>query len=291
MLSQDSNPTSDKINIPSHTVSESFYRTTAALTDFVKDQVKPSLDGCLEMNQREIALASTFYRMYGWMLSLVAMNQNLHYQGIASATRSLFELMLDIELLHCDKDGRLVEQYFTFFRIEKYRVAKQIVAFGNRDNDNLINKVDIIHSFIEKVEKRSIDEEIYNVWGINKEKILKGNLKHWTNMSVRDRAKKIDDIYGNNRNMSFYIDTYPLLSWYIHAGGTGTLGLTEKAIDGIFRLCHYLSQTSFINGIKICAKEFKINLAIPAFEKLLDEASLVGARYIQEQEKLIISST
>jgi len=243
------------------------------------------------LNDREIALASTYFRMYGWMLSLVSMNENIHFQGIASATRSLFELMLDMELIQSDKDGRLVQQYHTFVRVEKYRVANRIVAFSNQSESQAGDYLESLQKFIEKVDSGDIASDLQNNWGLSKEKVMKGNLKHWTGLGVIQRARQVDQIYGDVKNESLYHEVYSLLSWYIHSGSTGTLGLTDKAIDSIFRLCHYLVHQMFINATEICAKEFKIDLAIHDFNNLLDEASLVGAKYIQEQGKSIISST
>jgi 2-hydroxychromene-2-carboxylate isomerase len=71
---------------------------------------------------------------------------------------------------------------------------------------------------------------------------------HWTDKDVRRRAQSV----GLEAK---YVEAYPLLSWYVHAGAAGTAG---RAIEAIIGFCHGRIHEMFVDATKICANVMKI---------------------------------
>ncbi len=158
-------------DLPTRTRVEAFYKGTDALAQFAESEMIPILKGQISLSDRGKAIVYTYYRMYAWVRSMVAMNGRIHFQGAAAAARSLFELLLDIKMLATDKTGELVNRFHAFPKIERFRVAKNIVSFCNdHPNDT---KIDDSHqrAFInEPGKQQAIDQAIVSHWGTTKKR-------------------------------------------------------------------------------------------------------------------------
>lgn len=58
------------------------------------------LSGCLQPSERERAAMTLLYRAIGYLASIRKLNSAMHIQTVSSATRSLFEIGLDMALFH-----------------------------------------------------------------------------------------------------------------------------------------------------------------------------------------------
>jgi len=72
------------------------------------------LTGCLNPTQRERAAMTLLYRAIGQLASLRRLNSAMHVQTVSSATRSLFEIGLDLALLHQDHTDESVQRLEAF---------------------------------------------------------------------------------------------------------------------------------------------------------------------------------
>jgi len=267
-------------------LAEAFFKTTDALTQFARTDVKPQIHAALSLNpsEREIAIAGTYLRMFGWMQSLVALNGPAHFQAAAAAARTSFELKLDLLFLHHDSDGSRVKQYHAFPLVEKYRSARQLIAFTQSEN---LGDEDLSAQkrFLEKIDRQQIDALLSDNWRLRRKDLEHGRPVHWTGLSAKQRATQMDRFLGGKENEGVYLETYPLLSWFIHSGSTGTSGMSEHAIESLFGWCHRITQECFKEATTICAKELKIDKAIEGFEKKLEEAALTGERFIDQHSE------
>lgn len=274
----------DNARPSTRTLAEAFFKTTDALTFFSEKVVKPQLDGLLGKSERDLAIVGTYYRMYGWMRSLLAMNERAHFQGAASAARSLFELKLDIELLFADQNGMLVKRYHAFPNAEKFRSASMLVAFAESHRASSIDLDVTTHKRFVDQASHEIETILLDNWGMSVRKFEKRGLGHWSGMSVKNRARTVDSEQGTTSNEQLYLEAYPLLSWYIHSGSTGTAGMGEQAIEALYGWAHSISHESIIRATQLCGKEYRLDLAVNGFNELLEEARLTGARFLNEQK-------
>lgn len=283
MVTFDELEKADVSDLPTRTRVESFYKGTDALSQFAESEMITILKGQINLSDKEKAIVGTYYRMYAWIRSMVAINGRTHFQGAAAAARSLFELLLDIKMLATDKTGELVKRFHAFPEIERFRVAKNIVSFCNdHPNDT---KIDDSHqrAFInEPGKQQAVDQAIVSYWGITK--TGKPNRpEHWTEKNVQERARNLGLKYEE-----LYVEVYSLLSWYIHSGSTGYAGLSEETIEEVFGWAHIIAQQVFIEATLICAEELKISKVVEGFRDMVDRVRLIpGKVLLEEQIKLL----
>lgn len=261
---------------------EAFYKGTDAIAHFAQEVMIPILLGQLSLNEKETAIVGTYYRMYAWMQSLVAMNRPIHFQGVASATRSLFELLLDIKLLSSDTKGDLVEKFHAFPEVEKFRIANKMIKFYNQNHDKTKLNITYQKQFVD-AKTQNMDQFIIDHWGrTNKEK--PNYPKHWSGKIIaEDRAKSLGLKYHEQ-----YIDIYPELSWHIHSGSTGYVGLDEEALQSVFGTSHSIAQQVFLEATIICGQELHITDALDWFYKSIDELRLVPGKVLVEDQIKIL---
>jgi hypothetical protein len=255
-------------------LNDAFYEGTKAIYHFAKEVMIGQLTGLLQANQQESAVRETYYRMYLLLGSVVALNSLQHLQSVASATRALFELWLDIKQLAADATGSIVEKFHAFPEIERYRVAEQLIKFAQK-NPRVLKGTDISRqqAFYDDPERKKtiaslkIDRNGKPVFP-----------KHWSGKNnLRQRAKDLG-------LEAWYVEAYPLLSWYVHSGSAGTAGMCKDGFESCFGFCHILVQRIFLDATLTCAKVTRISDAINSFDKWMQRLKLkTGELIISEQ--------
>lgn len=279
MVTLDELEKADVSDLSIRTRVEAIYKGTDAVSKFAESVMIPPLRGQINLSDKEKAIVGTYYRMYAWIRSMVAMNSHIHFQGAAAAARSLFELLTDIKTLAIDKTGKLAEKFHAFSEIEKFRVAENLVSFcDGHPNDTKLDD-SRQRTFINKPNKRqTVHQTIVKYWGINKKKKPR-RPKHWTGKNLLDRAHDHGLEYEE-----LYFKAYPLLSWYIHSGSTGYAGLDAEAFEACFGLSHSIAQQMFLEATLICAQEMKIPIADNA---IADLRLTPGKVIVEEQIKIL----
>jgi hypothetical protein len=230
--------------------------------------MEPVLIGQVNLDDRQTAIVGTYFRIVGWLKALAELNSPSHWQAVASAARSLFELSLDIKLIQSDATGELVRKFHTFPEVEKYRAAQKLVSYCDRTNNTKIECANQ-RKFIDGTAKESaINSLIAQYWGTDK----KGKPswpQHWSGLTVASRATKLGPHYEE-----LYIEVYPFLSWHIHSGSTGYAGQKPETLELSFGMMHGTIQEVVLDATEICAEEMKIdkidNLAKP-FKQLIED--------------------
>jgi hypothetical protein len=265
--------------LPLKTHLDAFFDGTKHMCDFANEIMVPQLTTLLRKSDKECAIVANYFRMILILRSIVVLNHPQHFQTVASATRSLFELYLDIMALSRDHTGKAVQRYHEFTEIERFRRAEQLLHFASV-NPNALADTSNQRTFYENAERRKRVETL-----VRKDK--KGRWiypEHWTERSVRDRAKALD-------LEALYVETYPLLSWYVHGGGAGIGGMSREALESCFGICHSLVQRFFLDATALCAKETQISAAIEDFGHWMNGLRLkTGEIIAKEQAKQLEKS-
>src|SRR6266480_3571565 len=71
-----------------------------------------------------------------------------HFQTVASLTRSLFGLWLDVKILAHDTTGDAVKKYNEFPEIERYRAAEKLVNFATANPHSLTMDISAQRAFM-----------------------------------------------------------------------------------------------------------------------------------------------
>ncbi len=261
---------------------EAFYKGTDAIRHFAAEVMIPVLRGQLNLNDHESAVTGNYYRMHLWILSLVAMNSRVHFQGAASAARSLFELLLDVKLLERDSDGSMTAKFQAFPDLDRFRVANQVVKYNDAHCDSNIQDTLQRDSIQAPGKKQAIDQLARQHWGTTKA----GNPKrpnHWSGMNVRERATHL-----GNKYEELYVEAYPLMSWFVHAGSACYRGLDEHALESCFGICHSIAQRCFLEATELTAAIMHITEAVEGFNDILEDLRLTpGKVIVKEQAQMI----
>jgi hypothetical protein len=236
-------PVSD---LPYKTIVDACFDGTKGMHDFSTEVMIPLCKGLLSRSQQENAVIDTYYKMTLLLRSSLALNTLDHFQTVASLTRSLFELWLDLKILAQDTTGDAVKRYNEFPEIEKFRAAEQMVNFSAAHPQSWRTDISAQQAFLTDSGRA---QRVANA----KAKTRSGRLpEHWTEKNVRARACSVDQ-------EAMYVEAYPLLSWYVHAGATGTAGMNRASLEPVFGFSHYLMQRIFLDATATCAKVTKIS--------------------------------
>lgn len=255
---------------------EAFYKGTDAIGNFAEEIMIPVLTGQLNPDDREQAVTGLYYRMYLWIKSMTSLNNALHFQAAVSATRALFELLLDLKLLASDSDGTLVAKFHAFTEVEKFRWAEELAAFSDKYPDVPLN-VEEHRKFIDLRGKKSqIEEIVVTHWG-RKRNDRPNRPDHWSGMNVRERASKFGSSYEAK-----YLYDYRFGCWSAHSGATIYDGLGKETFETMFGLAHSLSQGYFLEATVICAKLVGIHQAVAEFDDIIGELERVPGVVLTE---------
>jgi hypothetical protein len=260
-----------------------FISGTAAAAQFAEEMMVPVLHGQIGLSPREQAITGTYYRMYSWMKTLATLNDTVHYQAVASAARTLFELLLDLKLLTEDASGEQIKRFLAFPEIEKFRVAKRMTEF--REANPPLADVDPtpMRNFLDEPGRaKKIDLLRSEYYGTDKEgKPIRP--PHWSGKNVEQRARKAGKQYE-----SWYVELYSWLSWHLHSGSVGYEGLSEDGMHALFGLVHRHAQIFFLEGTVHCAKAMKITKAIDGFFDFIERLErLPGEITVKEQLEFV----
>ncbi len=279
MVSYDDLKNADTSNLPLSVRVEAFFKGTDAIGYFAEKKVIPQLDALQSLSivsgknlsNRDIAIIGTYERMYLWVRSLSVMNSRQHFQGAASATRALVELLLDLKLFQSDSSGEYLKKYIAFLEVSKFRSAIKLVSFCDQHASE--TKLNSTHqrAFLKNGAKQiEVENTVRTLWGTKRS----GDPNfpdHWSGMDTRSRARHLDAVFKTIEFEELYIESYPLGSLYVHADPTGHLNLSEDTFESIFGLCHSIVQRLFLEATILCAQEMNLDLAIPQFTKMIDE--------------------
>lgn len=235
-------------NLPTKTMIDAYFDGTKGMHDFSREVMLPILKTLIKPSQQESAVGDTYLKMTLLLGSALVMNKLHHFISIASLTRSLFENWLDLKILAQDTTADSAKRYNEFPEIERYRVAKQLTRFAQTNPGVLRIDIALQQAFHSDPQRK---QRIAAAVKTN----AKGKAiypEHWSGKNVRDRAAFVGQ-------EAMYVEVYPLLSWYVHTGATGTAGLNQKSLESLFGFCHSLMQRIFVDATATCAKATKIS--------------------------------
>jgi Family of unknown function (DUF5677) len=217
------------------------------------------LQGCLNPTQRERAVMTLLYRAIGYLASIRKLNSAMHVQTVSSSTRSLFEIGVDLELLHHDGTDDSVQRLEAFTKVERYRVAQKSVDYFADHPLPDDYTIDVQRALVTNpTQQAEIERLIILYWGRNRAGKLNWP-KHWSRFAdTRARARTVGGVWEQR-----YVRHYYTLSWQIHAGLTGVADLPRRTFDGFSALAHKLATEVILDCFEILGSELHLADAIP----------------------------
>jgi Family of unknown function (DUF5677) len=260
------------------TLVDAYFDGTRYMHDFSSREVMvPVLKMLLSPSPQEIAVRDTYYKMCLLLRSALVMNNLEHFQSVASLTRSIFELWLDLKILAKDQTGEDVRKYNEFPEIERYRAAEQLVDFADANPQVLKADTSAQRAFLANLKRKQRVDAAVGTKAPGKRRYP----EHWARKSVRARAGSL------GQEAMMYVEVYPLLSWYVHAGAPGTAGMSKGDFESMFGFCHSVIQRIFVDATATCAKTTKIS-SLDYFSDWMTSIKLkTGEFIVTEQIKLL----
>jgi hypothetical protein len=127
------------------------------------------LQGCINPTPRERAVMTLLYRAIGYLASIRKLDSAMHVQTVSSSARSLFEIGVDLELLHRDGTDDSVQRLEAFTRVERYRVAQKSVDYFADHPLPDDHTIDVQRALVtDPAQRAEIERLIILYWGRNR---------------------------------------------------------------------------------------------------------------------------
>jgi hypothetical protein len=180
-----------------------------------------------QSDRRRYCLEAPWDRSKKWMLTLTKLNQPSDFQAVSAANRSLFEITVDMCLLHADTSGERGRACYLWAMSERMRHVEGVVSFFPTGGVELATTFAGFEEF-HNDEKAAYDEVRRTLWPGKQ-----GQPRHpsrWTGRSgIADDLAEADiafrDTICSILGMSlqaYYKSEYRLLSWAVHSGIAAT---------------------------------------------------------------------
>jgi hypothetical protein len=237
-----------------------FFSTLTSLNEFDKLELRNVIRGIIDPTQREICFTANYYRAFANVESILALNHVRHIQGIAAATRGLFEIAVDVELINRVPQGP--EKMLALIEVEKLRSAQAIVDFKAAHPDADVNPA-IFEEFI-KTEGARIATRRDSLWP------GRPDVQHWSLMKMQKRVETLGPPFGE-----LYAVEYPRLSWYIHAGLAGFANLQKESFEFMAGIAFNIAVKSYMALMTAIIDEFKLAKHDPKIKARMDYARML----------------
>jgi hypothetical protein len=243
---------------------EAFFKGTVALCNFANDNVLPLLLGIVRPTSFETALFGTYFRIHLWMQTLEKVNHQRDFQTALNAMRGVYELLIDMKLLHADPTQS--QKYHDFVLVARFDAAK-----------NYVVALEAVPGYVQPSTpepRRAFINDPMNQAEYARRRTLhwtgKKALHHWTGLSMPERVQQFGPV--ENRR---YREVYALLSWYVHAGSPGSVYIPEADTVTAFTWAHGFIHDYFIEATDIICQTEPLYKADALLKDKFEQAKLI----------------
>ena len=259
-----------------------FFKGTASIHGLIENVVCPVIQGQIGKSDYEQAVAATFYRIALLLRGLKLLNDLAQFQIVNSVARTVFELVLDLNVLVSDQSR--ADKFHAFSRVAKFRKAAQLKTFldANPSVDQSPHQ-DAIKFASDAQRQQEVEQECIQHWGTDRN----GNPRwpdHWSGRNIADRANDAGIEFSEIYRSQFFLQSY-----YVHAGPAGVQHLSREALICSFGIGHRLVQQMAAIAVQIVADEFHLfSTELELQDKLKRVSAATGFYAVQsvlEQQK------
>jgi len=215
--------------------------------------ILPELDIKLRSCQpspKDCALRDTFIRIYLVVGSIIKLNHFKDFHVLASVTRTVFELYIDMHLLYKDKIDNGFEKFTEFGVAKKFSTTKARKNWAEQNKFPFDKKFPRRVEYLQNMASNKIPKKIQQLWKSTK------CPDHWSALSVSDRVAKLGTDF-----IEKYIMFYDIGNWYIHSGPFDWKFLGNGTSTNIIAAFAYESSVEmFRECYNICANHFNLKL-------------------------------
>ncbi len=245
----------------------SFVQGTSDLHVFVSQRIVPLLQGHIEPTKYEQALTLTYYRIALFLETLSLLKDPRHFQAANCVCRSLFELLLDMELL-CN-DTTLADQFFDFTFVVRFHAAQKATSMSGVDLSDIPAQTQF---FSDPANRTKAERLCEHYWGRDRKSQLRWP-EHWSGKKIFERAR------DSGREL-YYRTEYFHQCQNVHAGGAGTAGIDAENLARSFVLSHAHSQKHVAEASQVICEHLSLFQADSSLQLELRRASASTAFHL-----------
>lgn len=231
-----------------------------SLHEFDNQELLPVVKKISSPTDRQKCFIACYYRVLANVRTALGLNHPSHFQAIAMIARANLEIAMDVILLDHVLQG--VEKMLAFGDSEKLKTAKKIVEFAKKSGESM-SDLAIYEKFIAGNEATVIAQR-KQLWGFPQPP------EHWSSLKIKDRAAKLGPPFDE-----LYEIKFRHLSWQVHAGLTGVLGLESVAFVAICGDALAIVIKCYEQVLRAMISELKLAQHDPKVLKKLEYARLV----------------
>jgi hypothetical protein len=253
-------------------VAKAHYCGIEACDVFAKKFLNPVLGTQLSLSEREAVIVGLYYRIIAYCRSLLVLNKATHFQSVASATRSILEIYLDMEILHRDVFADGAMRIVSFTEMQKLKAAKKTLKFfeDNPQFDPSPSPIDTLRDYVKNNETR-INAQTENLWG----KDRKGKLKapeHWTERDLKGRAVVLGKSFELLVN-----EGYDQRNFLVHTGLAGVAGLNSTHFTILCALSYKTVNECLLGAFRVLVSELNMKATLEPFDEQLEQLRRIPA--------------
>jgi hypothetical protein len=261
-------------------VAKSYYCGIEACDLFAKKFLNPVLATQLSLSEREKTILGLYYRIIAFCRSLLVLNNAIHFQSVASATRSILEIYLDLEILHQNKFTDGVTRVVAFMEAQKLKAARKTIKFFDNNPTLLPSRsaIDAQREYVKNSEVRIV-AQTETLWGMDRTKKPK-TPEHWTEWDLKSRAIKLGKAFELLVN-----EGYDQRNFLIHSGVTGVSGLNWRDFTILCALSYKTVHECLLGTFTVLVEELKLRAALEPFDEQREQLRRIPG-WVLADEKL-----
>ncbi len=197
---------------------EKGFQCAGFISQFMKNRWENSLKHIEPKNLKQTILIGLWQRAYCWLQTLAKLNKAADFQTIATASRALLEIYVDMVFIHFDKTNEKADKLYWWHQSEKFKAFDMQIEFERKKN--LVSDSSIVNFINEN--KVGIEQNRLRIWGT---KNHPGD--RWTRKSLENDVKEVDELclsetekFLGNSLEHYYATEYRRSIWDIHSGIT-----------------------------------------------------------------------
>ncbi len=259
-------------SIPASDNASLFYAVLQSVKEFNDAEVKGVIQGQIKTTDRENCFLASYWRAVNNVDTLLEMKQVHQYQAIAMLARNMIELAVEARLIDVIPDA--VPKMLMLTQLEKLRAARRVLAYES--THTLASPMDTTpYKTFVATKEAWIENEARQLWPGHK----LSDVTHWSEKSLDGRVKMLGQPLEE-----LYELYYRMLSWQVHSGGAGVMGLPKDTFIHICTLGYWIAAKVFEEIILSIVKEFHLTLAVESIEKKLDLAKYAPLLVVEEKQ-------
>jgi hypothetical protein len=193
-----------------------------SVAKYMREMVRPRLDGVLSPTEREILATGIFLRSLSWMETLARLDRVQDFQAVSTGTRFLLEACVDLVLISHDNGGQLSIKMSDWASSAKFAMSKELVQFYRARNESVPEQHEPLKFFYE-ANKSTIPSLRSKHWGGR-------HPQRWTNCGLLSDCQVADGLepirISAELDMSltaFHETEIRRLNWLVHGSGIAIL--------------------------------------------------------------------